>query len=243
MQNFFTDNVNFSIDTVTLTGEEHHHATRSCRVKTGELIGVTDGCGKRVEARIKAIDSSTLTAVIERDVSGFGEPAVEIAVALSIIKPARFELAVEKCTELGARRFIPVISQRCMVKPGRISTERLRRIAREAAKQAGRSWIPKIVEPVNLSGLNAPIHCRLLVAAMNAEGDIGNVFLQVCRAASLTIVIGPEGDLTADEFKFLTQKKDALPFSLGGLTLRSETAAIVATANVAALSKGAEKIV
>ena len=236
MQNFFSDSVHFSIDTVTLTGEEHHHATRSCRVRTGELIGVTDGCGKRVEARIEAIDSSTLTAVIERDVSGFGEPAVEITVALSIIKPARFESAVEKCTELGARRFIPVIAQRCMVKPGRITTERLQRIAREAAKQAGRSWIPEISEPVELFELDAPVNSRLLVASKKAEGDIDAVFQQVRHAASLTIVIGPEGDFTGEELEILTQK-GALPFSLGGLTLRSETAAIAATAHVAALVK------
>jgi len=236
MQNFFADSVNFSIDTVTLTGEEHHHATRSCRVKTGELIGVTDGCGKRVEARIKAIDSSTLTAVIERDVSGFGETAVEITVALSIIKPARFELAVEKCTELGARRFIPVIAQRCMVKPGRINTERLRRIAREAAKQAGRSWIPEIYEPVELSELDAPVNCRLLVAAMNTEHEIGKVVQQVLHAASLTILIGPEGDFTGEELELLAQK-GALPFSLGGLTLRSETAAIAATVQAATLAR------
>ncbi len=236
MQNFFTDSVHFSNDTVTLTGEEHHHATRSCRVKTGELIGVTDGRGKRVEARIEAIDSSTLTAVIERDVSGFGEPAVEITLALSIIKPARFELAVEKCTELGARRFIPVIAQRCMVKPDRINTERLRRIAREAAKQAGRSWIPEIAEPVELSEFDAPVNCRLLVASMNTESDIGKVLQQIRQAASLTIVIGPEGDFTGEELELLTQK-GALLFSLGGLTLRSETAAIAATAHAAALPK------
>ena len=153
MQNFYSNSANFTTDTVILTGEEHHHATRSCRVKIGECIGVTDGRGKRVEARIKTIDSNTLTAEIERDVSGAGELTVEISVALALIKPARFEFAVEKCTELGARRFIPVIANRCMVKPDRIKTTRLRQITREAAKQSGRSWIPEILQPIELEEL------------------------------------------------------------------------------------------
>ena len=82
MQNFTADRLKFTDTTVILTGEEHHHATRSCRVRIGELIGVTDGFGKRVVARIEAIDSRTLTAVIERDVSGDGEPSLEITLIL-----------------------------------------------------------------------------------------------------------------------------------------------------------------
>ena len=145
MQNFYTSKDNFTDKTVRLSGEEHHHATRSCRVKIGEIIGVTDGCGKRVYARIGVIDSQSLTAVIERDVSDVGEPDSEITVAISVIKPARFEIAVEKCTELGVRHFVPLLTERCEQDiSNRLKIERLSRIALEAAKQSGRSWCLKL---------------------------------------------------------------------------------------------------
>ena len=85
MQNFYTPQENFTDKNVRLLGEEYFHAARSCRVKVGELVGVTDGLGKRVHARIEEIDKHSLTAVIERDVSDIGEPDAEITIALSII--------------------------------------------------------------------------------------------------------------------------------------------------------------
>ena len=195
---------------------------------------MTDGRGKRVEARIKTIDSNTLTAEIERDVSGAGELTVEISVALALIKPARFEFAVEKCTELGARRFIPVIANRCMVKPDRIKTTRLRQITREAAKQSGRSWIPEILQPIELEELDVPDSCRLLVANRTAEKDIEEALKPILASPELIVAVGPEGDFTGEELKQLINR-GAILFSLGELTLRSETTAMAATAHTVAM--------
>ena len=231
MQNFFTESSHFTEATVTLTGDEHHHATRSCRVKTGEIICVTDGCGKRVEARIEAIDSTSLTAVIVRDLSGIGEPAADITVALAIINPARFEIAVEKCTELGVRRIVPVIARRCTVKPDRLKLDRLRRIAGEASKQSGRSWVPDILYPVGMAEFAAQAAFPVLAAWKDAENNIDKAFLRVKSRDEITLLFGPEGDFSDKEIELLKQR-DAVFFSLGGLTLRSETAAVVSTALV-----------
>ena len=230
MQNFITDRTQFTDTTVTLTGAEHHHATRSCRVRTGELIGVTDGCGKRVEARIEAIDGKMLTAVIERDVSGIGEPATEITIALALISPARFEAAVEKCSELGVRRFAPVIARRCTVNPGRFKLDRLKRIAIVAAKQSGRSYIPEIVEPAPIQSLQDGAWGQVLSARKGAASSLESA-LHGCTTERIALVIGPEGDFTDEEMAILSGI-GARFFSLGGLILRSETAAIAATALV-----------
>ena len=235
MQNFITERTQFTDTIVTLAGAEHHHATRSCRVRTGELIGVTDGCGKRVEARIEAIDSRMLTAAIERDVSGIGEPAIEITVALALISPARFETAVEKCTELGARRFAPVFARRCTVNPGRLKLDRLKRIVVEAAKQSGRSYIPEIVEPVPIQSLQADAWGQVLAAMKGAASSLESA-LQGCATERIALVIGPEGDFTDEEMAMLSGI-GARFFSLGKLLLRSETAAIAATALVVNIIK------
>lgn len=213
MLTFYTPKDNFTDTTVRLSGEEHHHATRSCRVKAGEIIGVLDGCGRRVLARIDAIDSHSLTAVIERDVSGAGEPDIEITVALSVIKPARFETAVEKCTELGARHFIPLVADRCEPHiSGRLKIERLKRIALEAAKQSGRSWVPDISSPVGLVEFLQQTGGSVLAASQRADKSLEKVFRNIMDSKKVTLVIGPEGDFTDEEYTAMYES-GALPFS------------------------------
>ena len=230
MLTFYTPKDNFTDTTVQLSGEEHHHAIRSCRVKAGEIIGVLDGCGRRVLARIDAIDSHSLTAVIERDVSGAGEPDVEITVALSIIKSARFETAVEKCTELGARHFIPLVADRCEPNISRrLKIERLEKIALEAAKQSGRSWIPEISSPTGIMDFLEQPESSVLAASKKADRSLEKVFRSIMDSNKVTLVIGPEGDFTDEEYTVLYES-GVLPFSMGELTLRSETAGIAATA-------------
>jgi 16S rRNA (uracil1498-N3)-methyltransferase len=89
MQNFYSPHELFDGLTVALAEDEYHHAVRTCRVRIGETIGVTDGCGRRVEARIETIDRNMLVARVTRDVSGCGESRT--ALALALVKPARFE--------------------------------------------------------------------------------------------------------------------------------------------------------
>jgi len=229
LHNFYTSKDHFKGKNIELSGDEYRHATRSCRVRTGELIGVTDGCGRRVHARIEAIDSRHLTAVIEKDVSGAGEPDSVITVALAVIKPARFETAAEKCTELGVRHIVPIVAKRC--EPNiehRLKIERLNRIALEAAKQSGRSWIPGISSPIDLSGFLQQSSGQVLGALQNAGSSFDEVFVRVIDKRAFSIIIGPEGDFTEEEYDVLSKSGTAF-FSLGGLTLRSETAAIVAT--------------
>jgi len=228
-QTFHAPKEAFNLTTVTLTGDEYRHATRSCRVRIGETIAVTDGCGRRVEAEISAIDARKLTAEITRDVSGYGEPPLIITVALAVIRPSRFETAVEKCTELGARAFIPVIAQRCETAPERLNPDRLRKIAFESAKQAGRSWVPEMKKPTMISDLSGRAEGIVLVAVKSAEHDMVAALKPVRPGSNISLLVGPEGDFTDEEYDMLL-KAGALPVSLGGLTLRAETAAITATA-------------
>ncbi len=228
MQNFYTPAENFRGDRVTLEGDEYFHATRACRVRPGDVIGVTDGRGRRVEARIVHIDRSALVASVEHDLSGQGEPVVEITLALALIKPARFEIAVEKCTELGVRRILPVIARRCERDSSRLNADRLRRIALEAAKQSGRSWVPEILPPDSLDSV-----CRsgelILAALLDAGRRITPELLRGGESGGVTLLIGPEGDFSEDERNTL-REAGTVAVSLGGLTLRAETAAIVAMA-------------
>jgi 16S rRNA (uracil1498-N3)-methyltransferase len=160
-------------------------------------------------------------------VSGAGEPTAEITVALAVVQPVRFEAAVEKCAELGARRIVPLKAERCMVGSERLKPDRLKRIAFEAAKQAGRSWFPKIGEPVAVDSLAS--ESPLLAALQGTDMTIGEAICRLGKIRRLAIAIGPEGDFTDSEHALL-ESFGALAVSLGGLTLRSETAAMAAVA-------------
>ena len=229
MQHFFTQSDHFAETTVTLTGDEHHHATRACRVRTGEMITVTDGLGKRVIARIADIDAAKLVAMIEQDVSGRGELPAAVTLALSAINPARFETAVEKCTELGIRRILLVEAERCEKNAvRRLKQDRIKRIALSSAKQSGRSWVPVISEPVKLDEIIRDVNGSLLVASQHAAQTVGGALTETENSGDITILVGPEGDFSETEYAALDGI--ALPVYLGGLTLRSETAAITAVA-------------
>jgi len=230
MQNFYTPPELFNGAAVTLAGDEYRHAARSCRVRVGELIGVTDGAGRRVEARVETIGTSSLSAAVVGDLSGKGEPAREITLALALIKPARFETAVEKCTELGVRRIVPLAAARCERGGARPNYLRLRRIALEAAKQAGRSWIPEIASVADIESV-----CRgggaLIAAAKGADLRVREALARFPGAERVTLLVGPEGDFTSEETTLMIEMGAVLA-GLGGLTLRAETAAVAAVALV-----------
>ena len=230
MQHFHTSPELLGEDTVTLAGDDYFHATRSCRVRPGDVIGVSDGRGRRVEARIERIDHTVLEARIERDLSGIGEPPVSITLALSLIKPARFEIAVEKCTELGVRRIIPVVAKRSERENRKLNPDRLHRIALEASKQSGRSWTPIIERMMDIAEVCGE-EALVLAALRGADREIRPECIH--GAARIILLIGPEGDFTPEERDLLTEK-GAVPVALGGLTLRAETAAIAGVALVVA---------
>ncbi len=230
MQNFYAPPERFSGDTIILDGDEYRHAARVCRVRTGELIGVTNGRGRRVEARVGTIGRDTIEAVVERDVSGSGEPAADITLALALIKPSRFEEAVEYCTELGVRRIVPVHADRCERESFRLRDDRLSRIALEAAKQSARSWVPEMADTATVDEVCA--QPGLVIAAIpGSRASVREAVSPVGGMHDVTIIIGPEGDFSPEETALMTGT-GVIPVSLGGLILRAETAAAVAVALV-----------
>ena len=229
MQNFYAPSEDFDNTTVILRGSEHHHATRSCRLRVDEIISVTDGAGKRVIAKAEDIGRESLSCTIIKDVSGVGEPSISLTVAIPLIHPSRFETAMEKCTELGARKFIPLVTARTeQGLSGRFKKDRLERIVFEAAKQSRRSWIPSIINPIKLQELLQNRNEQFFAASMDGDLAINNI-TGIAPGSSITLLIGPEGDFTDDEIDLMKSSGTKL-FRMGGLTLRAETAVIVSTA-------------
>lgn len=223
---FFTSTVDG--DRVTLTGPEARHAARALRVRTGEVITVGDGAGTIVEARVTDVGTAVAADVVARRT--VEAPRPRVAVWQAIPKTGKLDVVVQKLTELGAMEIVPFAARRSVprwdARAARRHVERLRSIAREAAKQSRRAWLPTVREVAALA--DAPT--GVLTLHEGAARRLRDV-LPTEPPLALTFVVGPEGGLEEDEVAAL-EASGGSAVSLGHLILRTETAALAAVAVV-----------
>lgn len=199
-----------------------HQWQKVLRLKAGDHVMLCDGKGMESEATMETLEAKHAKLRLHGAHTMTAEPSQEVTLYCSVLKRENFEWVVQKCTELGVKSIVPVIAKRT-VKTG-LKMERLRTIAKEAAEQSGRGMIPQISVPVNFASA--------LVEAKNTT----NIFFQTqqektesytLKAESCNIWIGPEGGWTEEEIA-LAKEHACITGSLGTLTLRAETAAVVA---------------
>ncbi len=206
-------------------GSEFHHLTRVMRAGPGDQVILFDGAGNAAEAQIVELTKSRAALRILK--RGF-EPEVSpiVMLATAVPKADRFRWLVEKATELGVSRLIPLQTARSVVEPGSTKLDKMRATVIEACKQSGRNRLMTI-DPLTdwdsfLSNL-APSG-RLLVA------DPGGAACERKQSAGpLVLVVGPEGGLTDAEVIQAVQAGGRC-ISLGPRILRTETAAVALAA-------------
>jgi 16S rRNA (uracil1498-N3)-methyltransferase len=211
-----------------LTGEHARHLTRVLRAKVGQEFEISLGSEVR-QGRITAICP-------ERVEFELGEPVASstscpLSVALSIFKFDRMEWAIEKSTELGVSRILPVISARTephLAHAAAKRVERWRRIAAQAAEQSRRISPPEICSPVKLEQLlSAAAETRIVLAETAANLMLTEVLSPA--TSSLLLAFGPEGGWKDEELKDFRNSGWTLA-SLGPAILRAETAIVAAVA-------------
>ena len=220
-----------------LLPDEARHASRVLRMQPGDEVCAMDSAGGRFRAEIAEIDASGVRVKLTGALDSH-EAAVRVTVYQGVPKADKLDFIVQKLTELGAASLAPVKMSRCVVKldekDGKKRRERLERIAREAAKQCNRGLSPTVCEPMGWTqALRAMAgHDLLLVPWEDARGTrLKDVFARRPRAASVGIVIGPEGGMSAEEVDAM-RAIGAIPVTLGPRILRTETAAVVSAALV-----------
>lgn len=224
-------------ENLELRGEEAHHCLDVMRCREGERIVVFNGAGTEAEGEIVAIakDRVTLRTLLTNTTP---RPRATITLGQAVPKGKNMDLIVQKATELGVSRIVPLLSERTVVQldDGDVEKKRQKweRVAIEACKQCGQNWVPEVAAPVKVGTFaktcSDPL--RLIAAICGEAAPLKSIL--AARAAesgeparSATLLIGPEGDFTAAE---LSQAIAGgfLPLSLGPIILRSETAAICA---------------
>jgi 16S rRNA (uracil1498-N3)-methyltransferase len=211
-----------------LTGDHADHLVRVLRARVGQQFDIAAGSIVR-RGRIVAIASERVEFELGEEVPAAAE--VQITLLLAVFKFDRMEWAMEKCTELGVSRIVPVIARRTdahLASAAAKRADRWRRIALQAAEQSRRATPPEIAVPVKLQeATSLPGSSRIVLSESETQTQLRD--LLDSAQGNVILAIGPEGGWTEDELT-LFQKAGWISASLGPTILRSETAAIAATA-------------
>lgn len=214
---------------VTLEGDSARRVARVLRLRPGERLALFDGSGVEAVAELTRVGASRVEATVLSVEPGLPEPPVRITLCQSVVKGERFEWALEKGTEIGVARFVPLVTRRNVVRPGSgTKLERWRRIVIEAVEQCGRSVLPDVAPSAALDDVLASLDGPAIVPyERERQTTIAAALQAMGRPPALSILVGPEGGFTPEEME-RAMSRGARPVSLGPRILRSETAGIVA---------------
>jgi 16S rRNA (uracil1498-N3)-methyltransferase len=219
-----------------LDGREAHHALHVLRLKHGELVAVLDGIGNEFMCTVQdaARNAVTLSVSLKNFVPA---PPCSVTLLVGVPKGKIIESIIQKAVELGARRIVPILSERVVTQLDGEDAENKRdkwqAVAIEAIKQCGATWLPNVETPVTIEQFLARKEKfdLSLVGSLQKERRHPREALREFEAQhgrlpqSVGVWIGPEGDFTPEEVKAI-QNSGAQPISLGRLVLRVETAAV-----------------
>jgi 16S rRNA (uracil1498-N3)-methyltransferase len=246
MQRYFVPPEQLDGQQVRLTGDDAHHLSKVMRAEPGDEIIVSNGQDREVLARIALVDRGLVEAEVVQELPMDREAGVEVWIAQSLPKGDKLETVIQKCTELGAARFIPFLSERTIVqydeKKEVKRLERWGKIAKEAAEQAHRNRVPSIESPMSWKQLmklvpeaDLALLCYELESGLSlrpllvrhAEAAKDEAVSGSSRRLRVLVLVGPEGGFTEREASESVEA-GCHSVSLGKRILRTETAAMTA---------------
>jgi 16S rRNA (uracil1498-N3)-methyltransferase len=234
VQRYFVSDRERQGENVVISGDDAHHISRVMRMKPGDAIACVFPDGRTAVCQIEQIANEQVCARIVQWKEEGRELPVRIYIAQGLPKGEKWELVIQKGTELGAAGFLPFVAARSVVKwdakKAEKKVERWKKIAKEAAEQAERTLLPIVRAPLSLKELIAfgeTVDSRLFAYEEEARGgrhaSLPALLADLQPGSSLLAVFGPEGGFSREEAEQLKQS-GFLPCSLGPRILRTETA-------------------
>ena len=229
---------------VVLTADESRYLTRVLRLVPGDGLAITDGGGNLWEARLQGRDRALLEQPLQAPLQRVAPPRPELVLAAAVVK-RDYDVVVRMAVELGVDRFQPLIAERTAVL-GQLKAERWRTIAREAAEQCERLWLPQVAEPQPacqaMAAAAAQPHSLRLVATTRRPGltSLQGVLREQRLdqpPSALWLACGPEGGWSDGE-EAEAERQGWIPVALGPRILRSSTAAVAALSMVSSWRHG-----
>jgi 16S rRNA (uracil1498-N3)-methyltransferase len=212
---------------VTVEGNQAHYLAKVMRVGEGDAVVLCDDVTGEWAARVVSVGKRD--GVLEpAEMLRQREEVPDFQLCPALLKKDRFDLVLEKATELGVRAIRPVLTRRCVA--DKLNLERARTIMTEAAEQCARTALPELVEPVKLDALLAGWRPDRTLFFADELGGAPAAEAFAAHAGPAALLIGPEGGFDDAERAAIRAHPAARPISLGPRVLRGETAAIAATA-------------
>ena len=210
-----------------LSTEQSHYIKNVMRLKPGDTISLFNATNGEWDAKIVNHNKENTEFKVEKLIK---EKKLEndLWLAFSPIKKNLLDIMIQKTTELGIQKFIPILSERTMVKE--INTVRIKKIIIEASEQSNRISVPQIenLQPLKIFLEQFPNNGSLVFCDIKSKkSDLKNI-LSKKNEGPVCILIGPEGDFSENERKLIIEKKEIFSLSLAKNILRAETAAIAA---------------
>ena len=239
---FYLDKIIFDQDGILkLPDSISRQLIHVLRCKVNDQAVIFDGSGFDYKVKIVNITNKICSVKFLEKISLDTDNKIKITIFISLIKQNRFEVALQKCTELGVFAFVPFYSSRSIFQLDKTSSSvgdnkisRWKSIIQEASEQCGRPDIPRFFDPVSYEiACKKSQDCFSIILWENEEKIKLKSVLQNLKVSdhSINIFVGPEGGFSSDEIK-LANSIGIKSASLGDLVLRSETAAISAISNV-----------
>ena len=208
--------------TASLNKSQSHYVNKVMRIKENEVFSLFNSSGEW-EAKILRISKSIVEFNITKQLRQ-KENFKELWLAFSPIKSNYFNFMIQKATELGVTKFLPIIFDRTIVR--KINKERLEKVIIEAAEQSNRINVPNIEDFQNLNNFLDKNHVDLIFTDLNSNNN--KVDLKKLSNKPTCIVVGPEGDFSESERKEILSYKGVQAIKINENILRSETAVISA---------------
>ncbi len=216
---------NFSAPFITIRDKKFIHQLRNVlRIKEGQEILLFNNKEEAL-AIVRTLRRGFIELEIKERRKNLVEPQKYVILYCALLKKGNFELVVQKTTEIGVKEIVPLLTKRTIKQA--LKRERLERIIKEAAEQSGRGTVPLLDNPLSFSEALRYAAANEANYFFDREGELFSSSL-VKGKKKIGVFIGPEGGWSAEE-KELARKNKFIICSLGKLTFRAETAAIISS--------------
>lgn len=229
MTRLFLDKVIQQQTPITITGEKAHYLSTVLRCRPDDIVIVTDSTGTAYSACISAITKKQTTIKITGPLHQDNESPLTIILLQGLLKGEKMDLVIQKSTELGVTKIVPMITERSQIRETR-KLQRWQKIAGEASRQCGRNKIPLIHEPETFETAIASQRPDKGIICWEQSGAPFSAALDSCKdRKTIVLCIGPEGGFSEKELG-AAEDQGFIVASLGKRILRAETAALTAIA-------------
>jgi 16S rRNA (uracil1498-N3)-methyltransferase len=227
---FYAPPTNREGEIITLPSDEARHAAKVLRLERGAIVILVDGGGNACRGEVASLSARKVTVRAHSDIRDFGEPAVRLTLAAGLSVGFKFDSVVQRGTELGVSRFVPLLTEKSRVtiddpKRARTKVNRWGKVALASMKQCRRSFLPEIATPTKfesfLEQLDPADPALIFHPGDKATGINEIAFPEPTRRISL--LVGPESGFSEDEMRLATDAGLTV-VNLGRRVLRTETA-------------------